>query len=1040
MRNYFVCWLVGLVVLSHTVCPQVGDAQDGPKADAAADLYFGANGLYNRKLYGLAAEQYELFLKTYPRHEKAENAQLGLGLSRFSIGDYEKAEPILRSLSSKKALPQIQQVRLMHAQALLKLKRLDDARKAFDVAAKGATDPGYRMKSLAGLIEVAFQQKDWEVVADQADTLLKAKVKGAVAERARYQVGLAHIELKQFEQATAMLRPFGKELKESTFAPFGYFMLGESLRAERNLGEAAKVYEAIARDTAGPYAKDAWFLKGFCEFKQDDFSKAVGSLTPFVQKNKEHASVPRALVLLGRSFIAQKNWGSAQKYLQQAQKIDAVAREAGLWLGRSYTKQKNLKKAEQAYEQAVKLKADTPGSKRFSAVILYELGNVKLGQEGYAEAADVFQQLVSGTPDFPLLNDALRQQAYALHRSESYLPSIAAADAFLTNFSEDKNAYEVAFIRAESLFLSGKKDPAGEAFAQVIEQYPDSAHVGMARLRAGQIAFDRKDWKKSIAWLQPIVGRTDDPAFRSAGYLAGAAAFKDEQWGEAINLLKGYVEKYPKEPQADVALLSLGMAYQRSANPTEAVKVFEQLGLAHPGSAYLGEAFSEGGRLAYEAKDYATAKKFFEATRIAKVDAVYKARASYYLGWVAQVEDRPDDALASFTRVTAEFPDALEAADALLQQGLIALNLKKFDLSVDALTRFTKKYPEHEKVAEALYQMGLGLIGDGKGEQASEALAQVVGRFSESPRRIPALYEMAWIEKEADRAVEAIAHYRTLLSVGADHDLAPAAQFELAELLYKQEQLAEASEVLLALLKRADIPSLKERALFRLGWCYFDQEKDLDAAKTFERLTAEFPEGTYLAAASFQAGESRLKLKEFEAAYQHVSRAEQAERKTQVGEQTLLRLGETAGLTRRWEEAERAYDTFLRAYSDSDFARRAKFGLGWARENTGKFDPAIAEYAGVVALGIKDETAARCQFQIGECLLAQKKWDEAVKAFNQVVVNYAYPTYSAKALLEMGHALQQKGDPEAAAARFSEVISTYPESEAAAVAKDALAK
>ena len=63
------------------LCLVTGWSQEANKpSDPALDLYYGANGLYNRKLYPVAIQQYQQFLKKFPKHEKATHARMGLGL------------------------------------------------------------------------------------------------------------------------------------------------------------------------------------------------------------------------------------------------------------------------------------------------------------------------------------------------------------------------------------------------------------------------------------------------------------------------------------------------------------------------------------------------------------------------------------------------------------------------------------------------------------------------------------------------------------------------------------------------------------------------------------------------------------------------------------------------------------------------------------------------------------------------------------------------------------------------------------------------
>ena len=96
-------------------------AQQPPPADPALDLYYSANGLYNRNLYTLAADQYQEFAAKFPTHEKAKSVQLGLGLSYFGMGKYAEAEPFLTKAAAEGKPPEREQAQLFSAQCLLML-------------------------------------------------------------------------------------------------------------------------------------------------------------------------------------------------------------------------------------------------------------------------------------------------------------------------------------------------------------------------------------------------------------------------------------------------------------------------------------------------------------------------------------------------------------------------------------------------------------------------------------------------------------------------------------------------------------------------------------------------------------------------------------------------------------------------------------------------------------------------------------------------------------------------------------------------------
>jgi len=203
-------------------------------------------------------------------------------------------------------------------------------------------------------------------------------------------------------------------------------------------------------------------------------------------------------------------------------------------------------------------------------------------------------------------------------------------------------------------------------------------------------------------------------------------------------------------------------------------------------------------------------------------------------------------------------------------------------------------------------------------------------------------------------------------------------------------------------------------------------------------MLTEFPKSELAVVASYQAGEARLKLKEFEPAYQHFLRASSGDGGNEVKEQALLRLGECQALTKRWAESENTYANFVERYAKSELLRRAQLGLGWARENQKKFTEAQDAYRGVLTGGDRDETSARSQFQIGECLFGLNKYDDAIKELIKVEVNYAFPAWGSKALLEIGRVLEAKGFKADAVARYQEVLQKYRDTESGTVAAERL--
>src|SRR4051812_32966937 len=69
-----------------------------PGADPGTKKLLAANGLFQRQLYKLAADQYADFLKEFPAHREARAAKYALGICLYRVNDFEKAAKQLDEL------------------------------------------------------------------------------------------------------------------------------------------------------------------------------------------------------------------------------------------------------------------------------------------------------------------------------------------------------------------------------------------------------------------------------------------------------------------------------------------------------------------------------------------------------------------------------------------------------------------------------------------------------------------------------------------------------------------------------------------------------------------------------------------------------------------------------------------------------------------------------------------------------------------------------------------------------------------------------
>ncbi len=214
------------------------------------------------------------------------------------------------------------------------------------------------------------------------------------------------------------------------------------------------------------------------------------------------------------------------------------------------------------------------------------------------------------------------------------------------------------------------------------------------------------------------------------------------------------------------------------------------------------------------------------------------------------------------------------------------------------------------------------------------------------------------------------------------------------------------------------------RVAYLRGAAYSRLERYREAAGELAALLDDGPPPELATSATLLCADALVQSQRHADAAKRLSALATSEPDDATLRAVLPRLGDACASAGDWTASEEAYASFLRRFPDDPMAFHARFGIGWARENTGRHEQAIEAYHAVTD-GHDGATAARAQFQIGECLYALKRYDDAVTALLKVDILYSEPQWSAAALYEAGRCLAEQGKHTEAREQFKQVIERF---------------
>ncbi|MDZ7619502.1 MAG: tetratricopeptide repeat protein, partial [Patescibacteria group bacterium] len=407
-------------------------------AAPADDQFDVAAGHYSKKLWKLAAEEFEVFLEKYPDHSRVPQSIFFLAEARLQTGATEEAEVRFREY----------------------LKREPEGKHAV-AALFRAGETAYRLGRTA-----AAQTDLQRFVAEHPDDKLNAYA-------LPYLGDLAMGDGK-YEAAAAFFRDGLKRFPESPLLDDCRYGLARAQERLQQFDEAEKLYVEVASKADSALADKARFHLGALQFLRGQFDAALKTLQPVETelaaspwKSKAQLTQGWALMKLKRPDEAAARFGSA------AEDPD-LGVEAKYWLGLAQREKGQWQLAAETLAAAAELDPKHP----LLAAIQYYAGD-SLMQAGNLDGAAVrFDSVLAmGEDENPWRDDAACGKIRVALQTRNYESLDQEASAFHQRFPNSELRGQVDRMLARSLVEQRKFAEATKLLEPMIAAESDGTEA-----------------------------------------------------------------------------------------------------------------------------------------------------------------------------------------------------------------------------------------------------------------------------------------------------------------------------------------------------------------------------------------------------------------------------------------------------------------------------------------------------------------------------------------------------------------------------------
>ncbi len=645
----------------------------------------------------------------------------------------------------------------------------------------------------------------------------------------------------------------------------------------------------------------------------------------------------------------------------------------------------------------------------------------------FADAAAKYAEVVAKYPEFDRVNRAKFGQALCFVAVEDWEKAIKVLEA-IPAAERNGDLAPVSYVLADALVRTA---PA---------KAEDALQDNMLREKLGAAAT----LLDTFIGANPKAEQTPD-AILKVGYCQKRLAIQlvpGNERNEALTKARAAFERLSKDFPASALV---GTAHLERAkvlalqgdkgNAVNALRAFttdplQKSPVAPLGVIYLATLLREQNQAVQAVQVLQEARNKFEGGLNAAHKTEWVALLRYHHGVALFESNKPTEARAAFDQAAQAAPALPIAVEATLRGTQCQVDEVKAKIAaVEKQKQQPNLKPEQIVAFDGQIKAAKAeLAGVGKlFEQRAETYRPA---HPQSEARARLLYDAAWTYRAA--GADPTEAYTKLLAQFPDLSLSVEARLELAEIVAEKKP-DDAIKLLKAAIDQEPTdkptpPETIDRVRIRLGVALFDKKDYAAAQGQFDAVggnekSAHRAHGLYRSAecllALGKADDAQKKLVIFRdnPAFHNVAG---------VSDRALLRLGHAYTQLKQWEPARQAFETVPARYGPNNaWAVDARYGVGWAFQNQGRFDDAVNAYA-LVTQATTDDRAGRAHLQIGLCRAAASKWAEAGKSFATVYFGYDLPDLKFPAMLEHARVLVEEKKPDDATKLLERVLKDAP--------------
>lgn len=710
------------------------DLDGGRRGKEDAKVYFiVANAAYEKGDFAKSADYFKRYLDN--RGELSRSGYFRFAQSFYKLGQYDAAIPVYQQAIARERDTLTQIASYYLGFCFLEKNEKDNARAAFEIAAKTPepSNPQVKQDALWQYAKVCFDTKYYEeslnalrfLDAKYPNSPYRSDVKGLIGEllviSKNYPDAIAYYEKE------GVTTPRMKKAYQQANYYYGVRLVGQ-----KKYDDADKFLTNALRESYDPeLTASAQYWLAESQFRQEKYPTAVQGYQQYMQKTgaNMHPDKDMATYGLGWAYFQQKQYANAYKQFDTFVKTADRSTEpryvidAHLRAGDSKFLQRDYTGADSYYQKVLSFNY---GGRDYAS---YQLAESQYRQGNYPAAVNQFSAMVPKYPRSELQDNALdRASEISLTWLKDYDKTQRYAKALVSQHSRSPLAAAGYNRLALATYFKGDEKGAVNYFKKVLEDYPSEqsqCQIALENLSQLLSASDYDKVFKAYKSRNPQVNEN----LAGLVFNTGVDRFYGGEYEAARDQFSTYINDYPGGANYYEALLMRARTYRELGQMEEALTDYNTVFKAIPKNSFTQVALLEAADIKFTQQKFNPALELFRLLEQTAEKLENKTEARFGMAKCYRALGSFGDAVTTLQPVVDDVAQPLETRlRAALEVGTAQYEQKRFVEAKQTLESVVQQ-SDTEYGARAQYTLSKVFFDQGKYAETKEAVLVVANKY-----------------------------------------------------------------------------------------------------------------------------------------------------------------------------------------------------------------------------------------------------------------------------------------------------------------------